>query len=100
MQGRAAGVYSNSPSRSLQPGSGRSPKSGSNAPMLVKSKTGVPSLAVVTASEADIFRGVGADVMYHCRECRVARSEHREHLRVRLDRPHRIVAVQWAALVQ
>ena len=43
-------VYSRSSSRSVQPCSGRSPTSGSSAPILVRFKTGMPSSAVVTAS--------------------------------------------------
>jgi len=46
-------IYFRSSSGSVQPCSGRSPRSGSSAPILVRSKTGVPSAAVVTASDLD-----------------------------------------------
>jgi hypothetical protein len=38
--------------------------------------------------------------MYHRRKHRIARFEHHEQLRVRLDRSRRIVAVQGAPVVQ
>ena len=49
-QGAGRGGYSGAASCSVQPGSRWSPKSGSRAPILVRSATGVPSSAVVTAS--------------------------------------------------
>lgn len=87
--GRGHGTYSRSSSRSVQSCPRRSPTSGSSSPILVRSETGVPSSAVgqgirIAHAEAYVLRRIVADVVHRCRECRVARLECREHLRVRL----------------
>ena len=102
--GERCGVYSGASSRSVQPGSRCSPTSGSIAPILVRSATGVPSSARSghPHSASRIVYLPAHSCGCHApkprasgRALRVSRTVVRAPLRSR-----RIVAVQGAVLVQ